>query len=61
MSNPTDAIKTAVHSAFVSYSQEGDPDWRSASWITPEECAHLVETILRELEAEGYQIVKKES
>ena len=59
MSDPTDAIMRAIHSAFDSYPREGDPDWRSPSWITPEECAHLTKTIIRELEARGFQIVKK--
>jgi hypothetical protein len=51
MSDPTDAIMQAIHSAFDSYPREGDPDWRSPSWITPEECAHLTKAIIRELEA----------
>ncbi|MBR0830737.1 hypothetical protein JQ596_35055 [Bradyrhizobium manausense] len=59
MPDPVDAIMAAIHSAFDSYPKEGDPEWRSPSWITPEECAHLTKTILRELEAKGFQIVKK--
>ena len=59
MSDPTDAITAAIHSAFVSYPKESDPDWRSPSWIMPEECAHLTRAILRELDARGFQIVKK--
>jgi hypothetical protein len=51
----------AVRSAFESYPKEGDPDWRSPSWIMPEECAHLTKAIIRELEARGFQIVKKPS
>jgi hypothetical protein len=61
MSNPADAIKAAIQSAFQSYPKEDDPDWRSPSWIMPAECAHLTETILRELEARGFQIVKKQA
>jgi hypothetical protein len=49
----------AIRSAFDSYPREGDPDWRSPSWIMPEECAHLTKAIIRELEARGFQIVKK--
>jgi hypothetical protein len=49
----------AIHLAFVSYPKESDPDWRSPSWIMPEEGAHLTGAILRELEARGFQIVKK--
>jgi hypothetical protein len=59
MSDPTDAITAAIRSAFVSYPKESDPDWRSPSWIMPEECAHLTRAILRELDARGFQIVKK--
>ncbi len=51
----------AIHSAFDSYPKEGDPEWRSPNWIMPEECAHLTKVILRELEARGFQIVKKPS
>jgi hypothetical protein len=51
----------AIHSAFDSYPKEGDPEWRSPNWIMPEECAHLTKVIQRELEARGFQIVKKPS
>ena len=61
MSDPADAIRAAINSAFVSYPKEGDPEWRSPNWIMPEECAHLTSAILRELEARGFQIVKKSS
>jgi len=59
MSEVTDVIMSAIRSAFESYPKEGDPDWRSPSWIMPEECAHLTSVILRDLEARGFQIVKK--
>jgi hypothetical protein len=49
----------AIHSAFVN-PKESDPDWRSPSWIMPEECVHLTKAIMRELEAKGDQIVKKQ-
>jgi hypothetical protein len=62
MSDAADAvIMAAIRSAFVTYPKEGDPDWRSPSWIMPEECVHLARTIMRELEAAGFQIVKKQS
>src|ERR1700761_435724 len=60
MSDPADAIMAAIRSAFDSYPKEGDPDWRSPNWIMPEECAHLTRVIIRELEAKGFQIVKKQ-
>jgi hypothetical protein len=61
MTDPADAIMAAIHSAFDSYPKEGDPEWRSPNWIMPEECAHLTKVIMRELEARGFQIVKKPS
>jgi hypothetical protein len=61
MSETTDAIMAAINSAIDNYPKEGDPEWRSPNWITPEECARLTKVILRELEARGFQIVKKPS
>ena len=55
----TDAIEAGIRSAFTAYSRDDDPDWRSVSWIKPDECAHLVESILKELAARGFEIVKK--
>jgi hypothetical protein len=57
--DPTEVIKAAIRSAFVMYPKEDDPDWRSPSWIKPDECAHLTNVLLRELEANGFQIVKR--
>ncbi len=60
MSNAADAvIMAAIRAAFESYPKEGDPDWRSPSWIMPEECSHLTRTIMRALDDAGLQIVKK--
>jgi len=59
MSDPDDAITAAIYSAFDSYPKEGDPDWRSPNWIMPAECTHLMKAIMRELDARGFQIVKK--
>jgi hypothetical protein len=58
MLDPSDVIKTAIHSAFIKHPMEDDPDF-SPSWIKPEECAHLAKVILLELDANGLQIVKK--
>jgi hypothetical protein len=57
--DPIDVIEAAIRSAFVMYPKEDDPDWRSPSWIKPDECAHLAQGILIELQARGFQIVKK--
>jgi hypothetical protein len=55
----TSAIEAGIQSAFTAYSRDDDPDWRSATWIKPEECSHLVRSILKELNARGFEIVKK--
>jgi hypothetical protein len=60
MLDPVDVIMAAIRSAFVSYPKEGDPDWRSPNWILPEECGHLAKVVIRELEAKGFRIVKKQ-
>jgi hypothetical protein len=57
--DPIDVIEAAIRSAFVAYPKEDDPDWRSPSWIKPDECAHLAKDILLELQAKGFQIVRK--
>jgi hypothetical protein len=57
--DPTEVIQAAIRSAFDMYPREDDPDWRSPSWIKPDECAHLTTVVLRELEANGFQIVKR--
>jgi hypothetical protein len=54
-----DAIEAGIRSAFTAYSRDDDPDWRSATWIKPDECAHLARSILKELMARGFEIVKK--
>jgi len=59
MPSPAEVITAAIRSAFESYPKEGDPDWRSPSWIMPEECAHLTRVIIRELQAGGFEIVQK--
>jgi len=62
MPDTADAIiMAAIHTAFEGYPNEGDPDWRSPSWILPEECAHLSAAITRALDAAGFQIVRKQS
>lgn len=61
MSDPAEVIMAAIRSAFVTYPNEGDPDWRSPSWIMPEECAHLASVIIRELQAGGFEIVQKQT
>ena len=55
----TSAIEAGIRSAFVTYSRDDDPDWRSAVWIKPDECSHLAKSIPRELAGRGFEIVKK--
>ena len=59
--NPKDVIEAAIRSAFTSYPKEDDPDWRSPHWINPEECTHLAQSILLELQAKGFEIVKRQT
>ena len=56
--DPKDVVEAAIRSAFDHYPKDDDPDWRSP-WIKPDECAHLAGVILRELQANGFQIVKR--
>jgi len=58
MSDPRDVIYAAIHSAFVKYPREDDPASHD-HWIQPEESAHLTKVVLAELDANGFQIVKK--
>jgi hypothetical protein len=57
--DPKDIIEAAIRSAFDSYPKEDDPDWRSPHWIMPKECSHLAMAVVLELDAKGFQIVKK--
>jgi hypothetical protein len=59
--NPIDAIEAAIRSAFTSYPEEDDPDWRSPHWIKPEETVHLAQAILLELQTRGFEIVRSET
>ena len=58
MSDPRDVIYAAIHSAFVRYPKEDDLA-SSEHWIEPEDSAHLTKVVMLELEANGFQIVKK--
>jgi hypothetical protein len=58
MAEAEEIIMAAIRSAFVHYPRDDDPDWRSP-WIKPAECEHLTKVVMHELEANGFQIVKK--
>ena len=52
-------IKNAIHTAFVKYPEgDGGPNL-DYEWIPPEQSAHITRAILADLEAGGFQIVKK--
>jgi hypothetical protein len=46
-----------VRSAFTNCPKEHDADWRSPHWIKPEECTHLAQGIMLELQAKEFEIV----
>jgi hypothetical protein len=56
--DPQDVLYAAIRSAFVKYPREDDPTSHD-HWISPEESAHLAKVVLAELDANGFQIVKK--
>jgi hypothetical protein len=58
LSNPRDVIYAAFHSGFVRYPFRNDPAPQN-HWIKPKASAHLTRVVLRELEASGFQIVRK--
>jgi hypothetical protein len=58
MLNATDIINAAIMSAFLKYPRDDDPDW-GHNWIDAEDGAHLTKVVLLELEANGFEIVKK--
>lgn len=58
MTDPKDIINAAIHSAFVKYPKEDDPASHD-HWIGPDDSAHLAKVVLVELEAAGYEIVRK--
>jgi hypothetical protein len=52
-------ITNAIHTAFVKYPEgDGGPNL-DYEWIPPEQSAHITKAILKDLDASGFQIVKK--
>ena len=52
-------ITNAIHTAFIKYPEgDGGPNL-DYDWIPPEQSALITKAILLELEAGGFQIVKK--
>lgn len=52
-------ITDAVHTAFVKCPEGNGGPNLDYEWILPEQGAHITKAILKDLEAGGYQIVKK--
>jgi hypothetical protein len=52
-------ITNAIHTAFIKYPEgDGGPNL-DYEWIPPEQSSHITKAILLDLEASGFQIVKK--
>ncbi len=52
-------ITNAIHTAFVKYPEgDGGPNL-DYEWIPPEQSSQITKAILKDLEAGGFQIVKK--
>ena len=52
-------ITKAIHTAYIKYPEgDGGPNL-DYDWIAPEQSAHVAKAILLDLEAGGYQILKK--
>jgi hypothetical protein len=49
----------AIHTAFVKYPEGDGGPHLDYEWIPPEHSAHITKAILKDLEADGFQIVKK--
>ena len=54
-------ITNSIHTAFVKYPEgDGGPNL-DYEWIAPDQSKHIAKSILLDLTANGYQIVKKSS
>jgi len=52
-------ITNSIHTAFIKYPEaDGGPNM-DYEWIPSEQSAHITKAILLDLEAGGFQIVKK--
>ena len=53
-------ITNAIHTAFIKYPEgDGGPNL-DYEWIPSEQSSHIARAILLELEANGFQIMKKD-
>jgi len=52
-------ITKSIHTAFIKYPEgDGGPNL-DYEWIPPDQSSHIAKAILLDLEANGFQIVKK--
>jgi hypothetical protein len=52
-------ISNSIHTAFIKYPEgDGGPNM-DYEWIPGDQSAHIAKAIVRDLEANGYQITKK--
>jgi hypothetical protein len=58
LTNPRDVIYAAFHSGFVRYPFENDPA-QHHHWISPAASAHFTRVVMRELDASGFEIIRK--
>jgi hypothetical protein len=54
-------ITNAIHTAFIKYPEGDGGPHLDYEWIPPEQSSHITKAILKDLEAGGFQIVKKAS
>jgi len=52
-------IANAIHTAFIKYPEGDGGAHLDYEWIPSEQSSHITKAILLELEANGFQIVKK--
>ena len=52
-------ITNSIHTAFIKYPEGDGGPHLDYEWIPPEQSSHITRAILMDLEANGFQIVKK--
>jgi hypothetical protein len=52
-------ITNAIHTAFIKYPEGDGATNLDYEWIAPEQSSHITKAILLDLQASGFQIVKK--
>ena len=52
-------ITNSIHTAFIKYPEGDGGPQLDYEWIAPEQSSHIARAILMDLEANGFQIVKK--